>query len=150
VRLGEKTSSDSQSESRRLYFWVAEVILYAVWLEIFRLFGLGLFVPNAFAFMFVGRYAGWAISRNLLFRMPLVGVAAGCLVWGFLVAFGMSLLIRVFQPGEIVRWIMGYALGCYVAIPHFGLLAADSDWKHNNLATVVPFLAFVAASIALS
>lgn len=141
--------SNSQSQSR-LYFWIAEVILYAVWLETFRLLGLGLFVPNAFAFMFIGRYAGWAVSRGLLLRMPLVGVVAGCVIWGFLVAFSMSLLISEFQPGEIVRWIMGYALGCYVAIPHFGLLADDSDWEYNNLATIVPILAFIVTSVVLS
>jgi hypothetical protein len=130
------------------YFWTGVAMMYAVWLGIFRLFGMGLFLPNAFGFMMVGRHSGWAISRHLFLRIRLPALIAGCIVWGFLVAYGIRLLIDWQQPSAPLRWVMGYAMGCYIAIPHYGLF--DWDWKYDGLATVVPLVVFVVVSITLS
>lgn len=132
----------------RWSFWAAGLLMYALWLGIFRLLRIGLFLPNAFAFMAIGRYVGWTISRNLLLNMRIAGLIICCIVWGFLVAYGIRLLIDWQQPTAPVRWVMGYAMGSYVAIPHYGLF--DWDWEYDGLATVVPVFAFALASGAFS
>jgi hypothetical protein len=95
----------------RWNFLAGGVLMYALWLGIFSLLRLGLFLPNAFAFMLIGRYSGWALSRTLLLKMRMAGLIVGCIAWGVLVAYGIRLLIDWQQPTAPVRWVMGYAMG---------------------------------------
>lgn len=107
----------------------------------------------AFVFMYVGRKIGWALSKPLYFS-PLIGVLLFSLIWGSAVATSIRGLILWQQPGPILRWIMGYTLGAYVAIPNFGLLNEASvppeATSRHVLLKSVPFLTYVVVSIALA
>ena len=85
-----------------------------------------LFFFVALVGMYVGRRLGWYLSKNWLYTVH-VGIAAiVCVFWGILVAYSVNLLINWQEPGLILKIIMGYALGCYVAIPNFGLFKRET------------------------
>jgi len=114
----------------------------------FHLLGLPTFFVHALAFMFVGRYTGWALSRGVLFHVGLVTVVLICGLWGGLVAYGVRMLIDWQQPTVIVRWLMGYGMGAYVAIPDYGLLAEPD--ARQALTTFCPLMAFGLMSALLA
>ncbi len=67
---------------------------------------------------------------------------------------GMRGLLDWQQPGAVLRWIMGYALGAYVSVPNFGLLNESTIPEHaagrHNLTSNLPLLAYIAMSVALA
>lgn len=76
--------------------------------------------------MYVGRKLGWSLSKRWLYTAHVGITAILCGFWGGLVAYSVNLLIVWREPGLILKIIMGYALGCYVAIPNFGLLKLET------------------------
>jgi len=73
-------------------------------------------------FMFFGRKLGWSLSKKFLYTLPSTLALSLSFFWGFITATGMFILISWQNPILILRIIIGYALGCYVSIPNFGLL----------------------------
>ena len=111
-----------------------------------------IFFLCAFVFMFIGRKLGWALSRPLYFA-PLATVSVFSLFWGIAIAVSIRGLVVWQEPGALLRWIMGYALGAYVAIPNYGLfneatMPAEATTRHSVL-KAVPLLTYVASSIVL-
>jgi len=108
----------------------------------------------AFGFMYIGRKLGWTLSKYALYTAPITGSIVLCVVWGAVVAAAMCGLIDWQQPGIILRWIMGYALGAYIAVPNFGLLAESSIPAHaqnrHALISTLPLLVYVASSVAIA
>lgn len=110
------------------------------------------FVLAAILFMFIGRKAGWRLSRTL-YRSNSLVAALGAVAWGILIAFCVSGLIEWQHPGYILKWIFGFALGAYVAIPNYGLLneatlPIESVGRHT-LVKQVPFVVYILAEIAI-
>lgn len=84
------------------------------------------FIPAALAFSYIGRKLGWWISKRWCYTTPTYFAIAICVVWGSLIAVSIQALLTLLAPGTVLRWIFGYALGWYVAIPNFGLLQESS------------------------
>lgn len=105
-------------------------------------------------FMYIGRKLGWSLSRSVLYTAPVAAAVVLALALGVLVAFGMRGLLNWQQPGAVLRWIMGYALGAYVSIPNYGLLVPSSipeaEVPRHNLISSVPELSYLATTIALA
>jgi hypothetical protein len=73
--------------------------------------------------------------------------------WGGGVALGVRLLIDWQQPETILRWILGYGMGGYVAIPHYGLLSNEARSQiqdRDRLMTEYPLVAFILISASLA
>lgn len=110
------------------------------------------FIFASLLFMFVGRKSGWALSRALLYTAPTYFTVGLCLLWGLVVACAIRGLIIWFVPGAFVRWVFGYLLGWYVAVPNCGLFIestipeAASD--RHALISVLPVVAYILASVA--
>ena len=79
------------------------------------------FVFVSFVFMMVGRKLGWGLSKAILYTAPVVLSFIGMVIWGVGVGWSMSGLIGWLHPNVILRWVMGFALGAYIAIPNYGL-----------------------------
>ena len=70
----------------------------------------------------------------------------------------MALLVRLSidagAPGAISRWIFGYALGAYIAIPNYGLVLEatipDAHVPRHRIISRVPLLAYLAGTVALA
>ncbi len=100
--------------------------------------------------MYFGRKIGWSLTRSVLYSSPIVIVFLVCLVWGTAVAFGVHSLIRWLLPNIVLKIIMGFGVGAYVAIPNYGIAehtVPDELAPRHLLATGLPLLAFIAASI---
>jgi hypothetical protein len=80
----------------------------------------------AIIFMYIGRKLGWSLSRAVLYTSSPVTSGIISAIWGVGVAFLIFSLIRWQHPNIILKIIMGYALGWYVAIPNFGLFHEGS------------------------
>jgi hypothetical protein len=104
--------------------------------------------------LYVGRKIGWALSKRLLYTTH-VGVAAIlCTFWGALIAYSLNTLIAWQHPGLILKVIMGYALGCYVAIPNFGLLKQDTilpdTMPRHMMISWLPLIVYVLCNIGFA
>jgi hypothetical protein len=112
-----------------------------------------IFALCALVFMMVGRKAGWAISKPLYFA-PVAAVCLFSLSWGAVVAGSIRGLVLWQEPGAVLRWILGYALGGYVAIPNYGLLDESTipqeAMRRHLLLKTVPLITYAACSIALA
>jgi hypothetical protein len=66
----------------------------------------------------------------------------------------MHALIAWQHPGTVVKWILGYLLGAYVAIPNFGLVAEptipDHALSRHRLVGNLPFIAYILTTVVLS
>ena len=80
--------------------------------------------------MYVGRRLGWALSKRILYTASTFTTGLISAIWGIGVALLMFSLIRWQTPNIVLKIIMGYALGWYVAIPNFGLLQEASIPDH--------------------
>lgn len=113
-----------------------------------------LFFFLALVMLCAGRQIGWKLSRYVLYPAPLPLTVILCVLWGLIVAIAIWSLIVSQQPGTALRWIMGYALGGYVAVPNFGLYAAHTIPPHvqgrHQFIAIVPQLVYIAASLALA
>ena len=113
-----------------------------------------LFFILAVIYLSIGRTLGWALSRSLLYtvRTPVLLVLG--VAWGVLVAGTMRGLINWQEPGTILRWVMGYALGAYVAVPNYGLLnestiPPEAALRHQ-LVFLLPLAAYVGSAVVLA
>ncbi len=105
------------------------------------------FAFAALALMVFGRMLGWWVSRVFLYRVPMFLAFLGATAWGIAVGVSMSGLIGWLHPGTALRWIMGFALGAYVAIPNYGLFREDTipaeDMDRHRVISICPLLAYV-------
>jgi len=110
------------------------------------------FILAGLALSFVGRKIGWVVSRAFLYTAPMHFVVGCCILWGLLVCFAIQGLIQWLQPGTVIRWIFGYLLGWYVAIPNFGLVLESTIppkvRDRHLLVSVLPALVYIAVSLA--
>jgi len=67
------------------------------------------------------RRIGWAISKNILYVMPLLFSIVLTIGWAFLISYLLHILIRWQNPNIIVKILLGYGFGVYLAIPNFAL-----------------------------
>lgn len=104
--------------------------------------------------MYVGRKIGWALSKRILYTAPSITAGLVSAVWGIGVAFLMFELIRWQNPNIILKIIMGYALGLYIAVPNFGLFLEDSipDYARSRhfMISLGPTLAYITTMVVLS
>lgn len=105
----------------------------------------------ALVFMLAGRKLGWMFSKKFLYPTSGAVCLTGTVVWGVNVAFAMDLLIAWLHPGMILKWIMGFALGAYVAIPNYGLFAEPTIPEfmrtRHRVITNLALVAFVVTEI---
>ncbi|MGH9500378.1 MAG: hypothetical protein ACRD3L_14650 [Terriglobales bacterium] len=110
------------------------------------------FALIAFVGMFVGRKIGWSLSKGFFYVAPMVLAVAGVAVWGIVVGYGMSYLIGATHPNLILRWILGFALGAYVAIPNFGLFnestLPDSVMSRHFMISTLPLVTYIVTEVA--
>jgi hypothetical protein len=103
-------------------------------------------------FMVVGRKLGWTLSKAILYPAPAVVSFIGMVIWGIVVGYGMSGLIGWLHPNVILRWILGFALAAYVAIPNYGLFQPstipDYQQVRHTMISWVPLVAYVAMEFA--
>jgi len=94
-----------------------------------------LLILVALVFMYVGRKIGWALSR-FLYLTPVALSLLGAVLWGVGIAASVSYLVSALHPNLIVKWVFGYALGAYVAIPNYGLFdkaTLPDSYKNRDL-----------------
>ena len=108
----------------------------------------------ALVFMYVGRKIGWTLSKSVLYTASPVTTGIVSAIWGMGVAVTMVCLIRWLEPNIVLKIIMGYALGWYVAIPNFGLLQEGSipeEAKPRHLMiSTWPGVAYLVTIVTLS
>ena len=76
--------------------------------------------------MWAGRRLGWAISKDFLYSVNASLAVAVCITWGGFVALLIHALIVWQHPHWLLKYVMGFALGAYVAIPNYGLVAEST------------------------
>lgn len=113
-----------------------------------------IFFIVAIAGMYVGRKTGWRLSRAFLYTSPIATSIVVCVLWGGLIAWLVHMLIMWQQPYWILKWIFGFALGAYVAIPNFGLIAeatvpADGIKRHE-VVSHVPLWSYILVSVGFA
>lgn len=103
--------------------------------------------------LFAGRKIGWVISKYMYTANKGVVVLFG-LAWGAAIALSVRFLIDQNQPGIVMRWLMGYALGAYVAIPNYGLLDESTipaeRLPHHVLLKGIPWLWYIVLSAIMA
>ena len=110
------------------------------------------FVFASLVFMYAGRRLGWALSKGFFYSVPAVLSVVGTIIWGIVVGWVMSSLIGWQHPNLVIRWIMGFALGAYVAVPNYGLIQEstipDSEQARHTVISFVPLIAYVVTEFA--
>jgi hypothetical protein len=110
------------------------------------------FALAALVFMVVGRKLGWLFSKAFFYPAPTFLSFRGAILWGVSVGIAVSGLIGWLHPGTALRWILGFALGAYVAIPNFGLFnestLPDSYLPRHVMIKSVPLLSYVVTEFA--
>jgi hypothetical protein len=108
----------------------------------------------AVVFLIVGRKTGWFVSRAFLYTVSSPVAVVLCIAWGGGTAFLMRILLNYGEPNVYLRWIMGYFLGAYVAVPNFGLIAESTippEGQNRHLVvSQLPLLVYIALSVALA
>lgn len=102
--------------------------------------------------LFIGRKAGWVLSRLLLYSVPTLLAVILCLFWGIGIAYGYRLLITNLHPGILLA-IFGFMAGGYISIPNYGLIAEstipEGGKTRHDIVSNLPFLMYLAASVLL-
>jgi len=110
------------------------------------------FTLIAFVGMFVGRKIGWGLSKGFFYIAPTVLSVVGVAVWGIAVGYGMSYLIGATHPNLILRWVLGFGLGAYVAIPNFGLFQEstlpDEVMPRHFMISSLPLVGYIVTVVA--
>jgi len=105
----------------------------------------------AFIGMYIGRKVGWFFSKTILYECSLPMCRVMVFLWGILIAYLIHLLFQWQNPGLILKIIMGYSLGVYVAIPNYGLLVESSippsEILRHQLIGKIPIVTYILASI---
>jgi hypothetical protein len=108
----------------------------------------------AAVFMYIGRKIGWAVSRSFLYVTSVGAAVVASIIWGCVVAVLMFGLIRWQDPNIIVKIIMGYGLGGYVAVPNLGLVRedtiSDEAKQRHELLSSLPVVAYILTMAGLS
>ena len=103
----------------------------------------------AIVFAVVGRTLGWKLSRGLLYTAPVALSVVAMVFWGGVVGLSMSGLICWLHPNIVVRWVFGFTLASYVAVPDLGLFEcstiADWDRARHVMISWVSLIAYVIA-----
>jgi hypothetical protein len=104
--------------------------------------------------MYAGRRLGWVLSRALLYSSPVASASLLCVAWGALVAYLVHLLIGWQHPHWLLKFIFGFALGAYVAMPNFGLVEERTipppAFKRHELVSLLPLCVYVLSSVGLA
>ena len=103
-------------------------------------------------FMYIGRKIGWIVSKIVLYNLvlPIWGVIVLCIFWGISVAYLIHSIILWQHPHLILRIIFGYALGCYVAYPSYGLWDKSTlSSEMRNRETIIDFVSSVSYIISI-
>jgi hypothetical protein len=104
--------------------------------------------------MYVGRKIGWALSRAFLYSGKTGPAVVACIVWGVLIAALIRALIVWQQPHWALKYLLGFALGAYVAVPNFGLVAESTIPPHaikrHELISMLPLWVYILASVVLA
>lgn len=110
------------------------------------------FALAALTFMYVGRSLGWTVSKVFLYPAPIVLSLLGAVAWGIAVGIGMSGLIGWLHPNAVVKWILGFALAAYVAVPNYGLFQEstipDSEQPRHSMISIVPLVSYIITEFA--
>ena len=111
-----------------------------------------LYVFWALIFLYSGRKVGWALSKGFFYPAPAMLAFAGLIIWGVMVGWVTSSLIVWQHPSVILKWVLGFALGAYVAIPNFGLFQEstipDEVQARHALVSSVPLLSYILTELA--
>ncbi len=96
--------------------------------------------------IYVGRKAGWGLSKAILYPGPIELTVVASVVWGTGVALLLRLGFNALHPGLVLK-ILGYGAGGYVATPNYGLvlestLPIEIQGRHQ-LITSLPFVTFI-------
>ncbi len=111
------------------------------------------FIFISLVFMVIGRKFGWWLSKLIFYPAPAFISFINLIGWGVAVAWGMDVLIGWLHPNAVVKWIMGFCLAAYVAIPNYGLfqessIPDDKQMRHMMISWL-PLLVYIATEIAL-
>jgi hypothetical protein len=110
------------------------------------------FIFLSIILMVIGRKVGWAISKGILYPAPTTVSLVLSACWGIAVGFAISGMIGALHPGPVLKWIMGFALGAYVAIPNFGLFSQgtipDDVQPRHTMISNVPLVAYIVTEFA--
>jgi hypothetical protein len=113
----------------------------------------GAFIFISLVFMVIGRKLGWSLSKLILYLAPAVVSFITLLGWGVAVAVGMDVLIGWLHPNVVLKWILGFGLAAYVAIPNYGLLQEssipDDKQMRHMMISWLPLVVYVVTEIAL-
>jgi len=111
------------------------------------------FALVAIAGMYVGRKLGWWLSHSVLYTARTWVAAFVCVFWAVAVAGGIYGLIGWQDPGLVIRLVLGYALGAYVAIPNYGLVGESTvpteARPRHEMVSGLPLGAYAAGLIAV-
>jgi hypothetical protein len=104
-------------------------------------------------FMVVGRKLGWGLSKLIFYPAPAVISFIILIGWGAAVAGSMDVFIGWLHPNVVLKWILGFGLAAYVAIPNYGLFQEhtipDDKLVRHTLIYWVPLSVYVATEVAL-
>jgi len=105
------------------------------------------FAIIALVYMVVGRQFGWGLSKRFLYTAPIVLSFIGTVVWGIVVGWSMSGLIGWLHPNIVFRWVLGFGLAAYVAVPNYGLFQETTipEWEQMRHAMIswFPLIAYL-------
>jgi hypothetical protein len=112
------------------------------------------FVLIAIVGMYLGRKLGWGLAKAVLYPAPKAVFVAASIAWGCLVALLIHILINWQHPHWVLKFVFGFALGWYVAIPNFGLFTESTippyAVKRHLLISFRPPLAYLISSVVLA
>jgi hypothetical protein len=111
------------------------------------------FILISLVFMVMGRKFGWSLSELIFYPAPAVISLINLIGWGVAVAWGMDVLIGWLHPNMVLKWILGFGLAAYVAVPNYGLLQEssipDDKQTRHMLISWLPLIVYTATEIAL-
>jgi hypothetical protein len=92
------------------------------------------------------------VVEGVFYSAPAVLSFVGVVIWGFVIGWSMSSLIGWQHPNVILKWVLGFALAAYVAVPNYGLFQEssipDSDQPRHTMISFVPLIAYVVTEFA--
>jgi hypothetical protein len=103
--------------------------------------------------MYVGRHLGWFISLRLSYWRSGAVLVSLLVAWGSTIACIVRIAVEIASPGGLLRWVLGYFLGAYVASPSYGLIdestvPPEAQRRHKAI-SVVPLGAYWLVSFLL-
>ncbi len=106
-----------------------------------------------FVGMYILRKIGWLVSP-FMYKLPFIIAVLLCALWGVFIGFYTDYLIYYFNPGLILKIIMGYFCGCYISIPNFGLFnnanVPETAIKRHVLISGLPMGVYIITATCLA